>query len=91
MLLLPLYFQVDRGESVLTAGLLTAPRGSAPRWWMPLSGRLTDRIGGGRVAVFGIGLMSLATIPLVSVAASTSYLWLALVWLVRWDRPAGAR
>ena len=50
---------------------------------MPLSGRLTDRIGGGRVAVFGIGLMSLATIPLVSVAASTSYLWLALVLLVR--------
>ena len=83
MLLLPLYFQVDRGESALSAGLLMAPQGIGAALVMPLSGRLTDRIGGGRVAVFGIALMSLATIPLVSVAASTSYLWLALVLLVR--------
>ena len=83
MLLLPLYFQVDRGESALSAGLLMAPQGIGAALVMPLSGRLTDRIGGGRVAMFGIGLMSLATIPLVSVAASTSYLWLALVLLVR--------
>ena len=83
MLLLPLYFQVDRGESALSAGLLMAPQGIGAALVMPLSGRLTDRIGGGRVAMFGIALMSLATIPLVSVAASTSYLWLALVLLVR--------
>jgi EmrB/QacA subfamily drug resistance transporter len=83
MLLLPLYFQVDRGESALSAGLLMAPQGIGAALVMPLSGRLTDRIGGGRVAVFGIALMSLATIPLVGVAASTPYLWLALVLLVR--------
>ena len=83
MLLLPLYFQVDRGTSALSAGLLMAPQGIGAALVMPLSGRLTDRIGGGRVAVFGIALMSLATIPLVSVGASTSYVWLALVLLVR--------
>ena len=83
MLLLPLYFQVDRGESALSAGLLMAPQGVGAALVMPLSGRLTDRIGGGRVAVFGIALMSLATIPLVRVGASTSYMWLALVLLVR--------
>jgi MFS family permease len=83
MLLLPLYFQVDRGESALSAGLLMAPQGIGAALVMPLSGRLTDRIGGGRVAVFGIALMSLTTIPLVSVGASTSYRYLALVLLVR--------
>ena len=50
MLLLPLYFQVDRGESALSAGLLMAPQGIGAALVMPLSGRLTDRIGGGRVA-----------------------------------------
>ena len=83
MLLLPLYYQVDRGESALSAGLLMAPQGIGAALVMPLSGRLTDRIGGGRVAVFGIAVMSLATIPLVKVGPATSYLWLALVLLVR--------
>jgi EmrB/QacA subfamily drug resistance transporter len=83
MLLLPLYYQVDRGESALSAGLLMAPQGLGAALVMPISGRLTDRIGGGRVAVFGIALMTLATFPLVAVGASTSYVWLALVLLVR--------
>ena len=60
-----------------------APQGIGAALVMPLSGRLTDRIGGGRVAVFGIAVMSMATIPLVQVGPATSYLWLALVLLVR--------
>jgi nitrate/nitrite transporter NarK len=83
MLLLPLYYQVDRGESALSAGLLMAPQGIGAALVMPISGRLTDRIGGGRVALFGIALMSLATLPLVGVGATSSYAWLALVLLVR--------
>ena len=77
------YYQLDRGESALSAGLLMAPQGIGAALVMPLSGRLTDRIGGGRVAVFGIAVMSLTTIPLVQVGPATSYLWLALVLLVR--------
>jgi nitrate/nitrite transporter NarK len=83
MLLLPLYYQVDRGASALSAGLLMAPQGIGAALVMPLSGRLTDRIGGGRVAVFGITVMTLATIPLVAVGPGTSYGWLAVVLLVR--------
>jgi nitrate/nitrite transporter NarK len=83
MLLLPLYYQVDRGASALSAGLLMAPQGIGAALVMPISGRLTDRIGGGRVAVFGITVMTLATIPLVTVAATSSYAWLAVVLLVR--------
>jgi EmrB/QacA subfamily drug resistance transporter len=83
MLLLPLYYQVDRGESALSAGLLMAPQGIGASLVMPISGRLTDRIGGGRVALFGIAVMALATIPLVVVGPTSSYAWLALVLFVR--------
>jgi EmrB/QacA subfamily drug resistance transporter len=83
MLLLPLYYQVDRGESALSAGLLMAPQGIGAALVMPVSGRLTDRIGGGRVALFGIALMTLATFPLVSVGPTSAYGWLALVLLIR--------
>jgi EmrB/QacA subfamily drug resistance transporter len=83
MLLLPLYYQVDRGESALSAGLLTAPQGIGAALVMPLSGRLTDRIGGGRVALFGIALMTVATFPMVGLSPTSSYGWLALVALVR--------
>ena len=50
MIILPLYYQVARGESALTAGLLMAPQGVGAALAMPLAGRLTDRVGGGRVA-----------------------------------------
>jgi EmrB/QacA subfamily drug resistance transporter len=83
MLLLPLYYQVDRGESALNAGLLMAPQGIGAALVMPISGRLTDRIGGGRVALFGIALMTLTMVPLVAVGPTSSYTWLALVLLVR--------
>jgi EmrB/QacA subfamily drug resistance transporter len=83
MLLLPLYYQVDRGQSALSAGLLIAPQGIGAALVMPISGRLTDRIGGGRVALFGIAVMTVATIPLVAVRPTSSYAWLAVVLLVR--------
>jgi EmrB/QacA subfamily drug resistance transporter len=83
MLLLPLYYQVDRGQSALSAGLLMAPQGIGAALAMPFSGRVTDRIGGGRVAMLGIAVMVLATFPLLGVGPTTSYGWLALVLLIR--------
>ena len=72
MLLLPLFFQVARGESALHAGLLTAPQGLGAALTMPIAGMLTDKIGGGRVAVAGIALAVLTTVPLALVQGSTS-------------------
>jgi EmrB/QacA subfamily drug resistance transporter len=71
MLLLPLFFQVARGDSALHAGLLTAPQGIGAAITMPIAGALTDRIGGGRVAVLGIALAVLTTIPLALVSGGT--------------------
>lgn len=54
LLLLPLFFQVARGETALDAGLLQAPQGLAVALAMPLTGVLTDRIGGGKVVTVGL-------------------------------------
>jgi EmrB/QacA subfamily drug resistance transporter len=83
MILLPLYWQTVRHEDVLVTGLLTAPQGLGAAMVMPLSGRLTDRMGGGPLALFGVILVVVATIPFALIGAHTSILWLSVVMLVR--------
>jgi EmrB/QacA subfamily drug resistance transporter len=83
MIVLPLYYQVARGESALTAGLLMAPQGVGAALAMPIAGRLTDRVGGGRVALVGLVVMILGTIPFAFITGSTSYTLLAVMLVVR--------
>jgi EmrB/QacA subfamily drug resistance transporter len=83
MLVLPLYYQVARGETALTAGLLMAPQGVGAALAMPLAGRLTDRVGGGAVACVGLVVATAATLPLAAVSADTGYGALAAVLVVR--------
>jgi EmrB/QacA subfamily drug resistance transporter len=83
MLVIPLYYQVARGTTPLGAGLLMAPQGLGAAAVMPLAGRLTDRIGGGRVALAGVLVMIVGTIPFVSVGASTPYPLLACALVLR--------
>jgi EmrB/QacA subfamily drug resistance transporter len=72
MILVPLYYQQVRHESVLHTGLLIAPQGLGAALAMPISGRLTDRIGGGPLAVFGVIVTALTTIPFGLIEAHTS-------------------
>src|SRR3954467_8271438 len=83
LLVLPLYYQVDRGQSALMAGLLLAPQGIGAALMLPISGRLTDRMGGGPVVVVGCGLVALATLPLAFVSDHTPYALLGGVLFVR--------
>jgi EmrB/QacA subfamily drug resistance transporter len=73
LLLLPLYFQVVRGEGALTAGLLLAPQGLGAAVTMPLAGLLTDRLGAGRVVPFGIIVVLIGTFAYTQVTADSSY------------------
>jgi MFS family permease len=83
MILLPLYWQSVRHEDVVVTGLLTAPQGLGAALAMPISGRLTDRFGGGPLALFGVCVCALATIPFGLIGAHTSILWLSVAMLVR--------
>jgi EmrB/QacA subfamily drug resistance transporter len=75
MIIMPLYYQVDRGESALIAGLLMAPQGIGAALSMPIAGRLADRVGGGHVAVVGLLIATIGTLPFVFITGHSSY-WL---------------
>jgi EmrB/QacA subfamily drug resistance transporter len=83
MILLPLYWQEIRHESVVDTGLLTAPQGLGMALIMPLAGKLTDRLGGGPLALFGVILTTLATIPFGLIGAHTSILVLSVAMFIR--------
>jgi MFS family permease len=83
MILVPLYYQQVRGESVIDTGLLNGPQGLGALVAMPLAGRITDRFGGGRVALAGISVLALSTVPLAFVDAHTSPVLISLVLVVR--------
>jgi EmrB/QacA subfamily drug resistance transporter len=83
LLILPLYYQVDRGESALIAGLLLAPQGIGAALMLPISGRLTDRAGAGRVVLSGCLLLAVSTAPFIFVTGHTPYALLAGMLFVR--------
>jgi EmrB/QacA subfamily drug resistance transporter len=83
MLMMPLYFQLVRGEDAVTTGLLLIPQGVGAAIAMGISGRMTDRIGGGRVALLGLGVTLLTTIPFIGLTATTSYTDIGAAMLFR--------
>ena len=83
LLVFPLYYQVDRGRSALDAGLLLAPQGIGAAMMLPLAGRLTDRFGGGHLAVAGVTVVALATVPWIFVTEHTPYVLLGAILVAR--------
>jgi EmrB/QacA subfamily drug resistance transporter len=83
MILVPLYYQEVRHESVIVTGLLTGPQGIGMLLVMPLAGRFSDRFGGGRVALAGVSILCVATIPLAFLGTGTSILYISLVLVLR--------
>ncbi|HXA55719.1 MAG TPA: DHA2 family efflux MFS transporter permease subunit [Solirubrobacteraceae bacterium] len=83
MILVPLYYQGVRGEDVISTGLLTGPQGIGALVAMPLASRLTERFGGGRVALGGVTVLCLSTLPFVFIGAHTSIVAISLVLVVR--------
>jgi EmrB/QacA subfamily drug resistance transporter len=83
MILLPLYWQGVRHESVVDTGLLTAPQGLGMAIIMPIAGRLTDRYGGGPLALIGVIVTTVFTVPFALIGAATPIGWLSVAMLLR--------
>jgi EmrB/QacA subfamily drug resistance transporter len=83
MILVPLYYQNVRGHNVSATGLLNGPQGIGALVAMPIAGRLTERFGGGRIALVGVTTLALSTLPLAFVGAHTSEVLISLVLVVR--------
>jgi EmrB/QacA subfamily drug resistance transporter len=75
MLLVPLYYQVVRGQSALHAGLLLAPQGLGAALMMPLAGRSVDKRGAGRIALLGVALLTAGLVGFTQLGATTPF-WL---------------
>jgi EmrB/QacA subfamily drug resistance transporter len=83
MILMPLYFQTVRDESAVATGLLLAPQGVGAAFAMFLSGRATERFGGGLTALFGGALTVVATVPFLLLGADTSYVLIGAAMVFR--------
>jgi EmrB/QacA subfamily drug resistance transporter len=77
LILLPLYFQLVRGETPLATGLLLVPQGVGAALAMPIAGRLTDEVGARAVIPCGILIAFAGTLVYTQVGADTSYVLLA--------------
>ncbi|AZN38817.1 MDR family MFS transporter [Paenibacillus albus] len=83
MLLLPLFFQNVRHDSIIVAALSLIPQGVGMLLVRPLIGKLIDRIGASIVVIISIAISLIGTIPFIWVDQSTNYWILALILLVR--------
>jgi len=83
MFLLPLYYQIARGQPAWVAGLLMAPQGIGAAFIMRKAGSITDRVGPRRIVPFGILVMAAATVPFAFVTTSTSEVLLAATLFAR--------
>ncbi|HVV11722.1 MDR family MFS transporter [Amycolatopsis sp.] len=83
MLLFPLYFQILRGADVITTGLSLVSLGVGTMLVLPVSGWLTDKYGGGIVALCGNVLSVATTLPFAFLGAGTSALTLQILLFLR--------
>jgi EmrB/QacA subfamily drug resistance transporter len=83
MILVPLYYQQVRHESVVMTGLLVGPQGLGMLMVSPRIAKMTDRFGGGRVAVVGISILTLSSLPLAFIGADTSIVFISVLLLIR--------
>ncbi|MEO5877260.1 MAG: DHA2 family efflux MFS transporter permease subunit [Streptosporangiaceae bacterium] len=83
MVLLPLYFQVVEHQTPLQSGLMTAPLGLGAMLTMPISGKLSDRLGAWRLSLVGLPVMLLGVFGYTQIHADTAnWLLLAILFVI---------
>lgn len=79
----PIYIQTIRGFNAATSGLLMLPAAIVMAIMSPISGRLFDKFGPRVLAIPGLILVSLFTLPMAFMNENTSLVFLALVYTAR--------
>jgi len=83
LLLLPLYYEQVRGESVLTTGLLLIPQGVGMLLTRSWIGGLADRVGSRSIVLASLAVTLAATVPFAFAGTDTSHILLGAAQLVR--------
>jgi EmrB/QacA subfamily drug resistance transporter len=82
-IVMPLYFQLQRQQSIVDTGLLLLPFGLGAASAFPVAGWLTDRYGGGRVATAGVAVTALVTVPMAALAPHASMVLVEALQVLR--------
>jgi EmrB/QacA subfamily drug resistance transporter len=83
MILLPLYFQVARGQDAIHTGLLLIPTGAGAALGMNRSALATRRFGAGLTSLGGGLILLVGTVPFLFVGARTSFVTIGVAMAVR--------
>ena len=79
----PIYIQTIRGYSASVSGLIMLPASIVMAVMSPISGRLFDKFGPRVLAIPGLILVTIFTLPMATMDENTSIFYLAFVYTVR--------
>lgn len=82
-MVLPLYIQNLRGVSAFHSGLMLLPGALMIGIMSPITGRLFDKYGARKMAITGMTLLALGTIPFVFLTAESSYTMIIVLYAIR--------
>jgi EmrB/QacA subfamily drug resistance transporter len=83
LIILPLYYQILRRQSVVSTGLLLLAYGVGSAVSLRLGGKLTDRMGGGITAVIGLVLTIATTLPFLVFGAGANIIIVEVLLFLR--------
>lgn len=83
LFILPLYYQVVRGEGVLSAGLWLLPQGIGMLLARGWAGRAADRNGPRNIVFLCLAAVVLGTLPFAFANTDTNYILLSIALLIR--------
>lgn len=79
----PIYIQTIRGYSASVSGLIMLPASIVMAVMSPISGRLFDKFGPRVLAIPGLIIVTVFTLPMATMDENTSIFYLAFVYTVR--------
>ena len=82
-MVLPLYIQNLRGASAFHSGLMLLPGALMIGIMSPITGRLFDKYGARKMAITGMTLLALGTIPFVFLTEQSSYTMIIILYAIR--------
>ncbi|WP_042347450.1 MDR family MFS transporter [Bacillus massiliigorillae] len=82
-MILPIYIQQVHGKTALYSGLILLPGALLMGVMGPITGRIYDKFGARWLAIVGLTILTLSTIPFMFLHEDTAMWWIAVVYAVR--------
>ncbi|MGY0693953.1 MDR family MFS transporter [Virgibacillus sp. FSP13] len=81
--LIPLYMQNMRDFTAMESGLAILPGALVMGLMSPITGRIFDKIGAKWLAITGLTIMAVTTLPFATLTTSTSFAYLTIYYSIR--------